>query len=98
LEALAPQYLAATVEIETSGGSLVSATVKAPKGDSENPLARDELVEKFRELAGAVVPASRVRALEDAVLALETISDMTDLACLLRPGQAKAPAVKAPGD
>jgi 2-methylcitrate dehydratase PrpD len=46
-----PQRWIGRVDVELVDGSVLSATVDAPKGDPENPLTRSEVEEKFRRLA-----------------------------------------------
>ena len=55
-----------------------------PKGQPENPLTPAELEEKFRRLAGAVIPRRAVDDVVQRVLALDDLDDVGSIAPLLR--------------
>lgn len=69
------------VEIESDAG-VVSTTVEAPRGHPDNPAGRDELVAKFRRCVGDRLEAPG--AVVDAVLGLEALPRVGELASLLR--------------
>jgi len=52
LSALVPGKRAAIVDIEDGGGAVYTARVDYPKGEPENPLDQEELLQKFLGLAG----------------------------------------------
>ena len=54
-----------------------------PKGQPENPLTPAELEEKFRRLAGAVIPRGAVDEVVQRVLALDELDDVGSIAALL---------------
>src|SRR3990170_3501585 len=89
LEASYPAKWAGWAEIETVDGKRRSSRVEMPKGEPENPLAWEELVEKFHTLTAPVFSAARRKAIIQATARLETIQDIRDLARLLR---AESPA------
>jgi 2-methylcitrate dehydratase PrpD len=51
-------------------------------GHPANPLTRDEVEEKFRRLAGVVLPPERVSRIETALRELADLPNMADLAAL----------------
>ena len=71
LDRLYPRKWPASVEIATKDGRKFSARIDYPKGDPENPLSWEELVQKFNSLSAPVFSAgrraeiiSRLRSLE----------------------------------
>ena len=51
LSALVPQKRAAIIEINTNDGAAYSERVDFPKGEPENPLSDNEIIEKFKTLS-----------------------------------------------
>jgi 2-methylcitrate dehydratase PrpD len=60
------------------GGTLTSQ-VDYPKGSIENPMSEDELHSKFESLASPVIGPKRAANLAGQVMALEKVSDVSDL-------------------
>ena len=89
LERPYPAKWAGWAEIETIDGQRRKSRVEMPKGEPENPLAWEELVEKFHTLTAPVFSAARRKAIIEATAQLETVQDIRDLASLL---QAETPA------
>ncbi|HXG20301.1 MAG TPA: MmgE/PrpD family protein [Methylomirabilota bacterium] len=83
LEKNYPQEWPAWVRICLNDGREVSAQVRFPKGDPENPLSWDELIEKYRGLAGVVWPKQKVDTLQHAVRRLERENSLRNFAALL---------------
>jgi 2-methylcitrate dehydratase PrpD len=54
-----------------------------PKGQPENPLTHDELEEKFRRLAGSVIPRRAVEEVVRLTKALDGLADVGSIAPLL---------------
>jgi len=67
IEATFPKEWPARVVIELVNGLRHEKFVRYPKGDPENPLTWDEMIAKFRALAGAVISASRCDEIIEAV-------------------------------
>jgi 2-methylcitrate dehydratase PrpD len=59
IEATFPKEWPARVVVELTGGQRFENFVRYPKGDPENPLTWDEMIAKFRRLAGAVISSER---------------------------------------
>ena len=83
LERLEPTR-AAIVEIALNDGTVLSDKVLAVRGTADNPMPRAEVVTKCRDLMAPVLGADQTSRLIEAVLALETVGTMRDVAGLLR--------------
>jgi 2-methylcitrate dehydratase PrpD len=59
IEATFPKEWPARVVVELTSGQRFENFVRYPKGDPENPLTWDEMIAKFRRLAGAVISSER---------------------------------------
>ncbi|MHC1728907.1 MAG: MmgE/PrpD family protein [Syntrophobacteraceae bacterium] len=78
-ESLHPAKWGARVEIVTAKGKCYSARTDFPRGDPENPLDDEQLILKFRRLAGHSWREEKVESLLDAVLHLERVEDVASL-------------------
>jgi len=69
--ALFPQQTSAQLELLFRDGSMLSAEVFDAKGDPENPMSDDELIQKFNELTayGGIQP-ERARRIQEGVFRL----------------------------
>jgi 2-methylcitrate dehydratase PrpD len=74
----------AIVEITMNDGSVLSHRVTAVRGTSENPMERDEVVQKARDLCGPVIGKEQTDALVENVLGIETLQNVRDLRSVLR--------------
>lgn len=83
LEKNYPKEWPAWARMELSDGREVSAYVRFPKGDPENPLSWQELIEKYQTLVGSVWKSQQIEAVKDAVRQLEHEANMQDFAHLL---------------
>jgi aconitate decarboxylase len=79
------QQLRAHVVVELTGGRRLEMTVPAPRGHQSLPLSNEEIRSKYRLLTAAVIETDRQQAIEDAVLNIEAIDDVSDLIALLAP-------------
>jgi len=93
LERSFPEKWSGWAEIETVDGAKKKLHVEIPKGEPENPLGWDELVDKFQALATPVFSDQRRRAIIEGIIQLDTIEDVRDVAQLLR---AEAPPTPPP--
>lgn len=55
-----------------------------PRGHYDNPASSQDLVRKFRQLTGSVLPPERIEQIVEAVADLENMEDCSALASLLR--------------
>jgi 2-methylcitrate dehydratase PrpD len=83
LDRLLPRRIA-TVEVTLTGGKTLSQRVDDVRGTAENPMTRDEVVAKCRDLMNPVLGISRCAKLIDMVLGLENVKDMRELRPLLQ--------------
>ncbi|MFZ3046011.1 MAG: MmgE/PrpD family protein [Desulfatirhabdiaceae bacterium] len=75
----------ARVTIRMKDGKEYKAYAPVPKGDPGNPLSFDELAEKFKSVAGTVLPESNVNKLIEKVMVLEKITDAGEITALCNP-------------
>lgn len=73
----------ARVEIETSNGDRCTSDAMEAKWNAEDPPTDEALRAKFRWIAGEVLPAERVQALETALWRCAEYADVSPIAALL---------------
>ena len=66
-----------------SDHSTETASVIAPHGTPADPVTNDEVVDKFHNLVGPVMPADRAAAIRRAVLGLQEAADIAPLVALV---------------
>jgi aconitate decarboxylase len=71
------------VEVFLKDGAVLTEIVETPRGSERSFASKADVVEKFENLAGHVIPAGQVAAIREAVLNLETLPDSSRLAHLL---------------
>jgi len=76
LEKTFPKQWCATAEIFTKGGKRYSTKIEYCKGDPENPLSWDELIEKFHDLSHGLMSKNQRLKIIDQVRSLERIRDL----------------------
>jgi 2-methylcitrate dehydratase PrpD len=74
----------AVVEVTLKDGSRISDRVEAVRGTIRNPMTRDEVVEKARDLMTPVLGRDQTQRLIGAVLSLDTAPDLRSLRSLLQ--------------
>jgi 2-methylcitrate dehydratase len=67
------------IKIQMHNGKVFSGSVDAPKGSPRNPLAPEDLEEKFRQCCQGKLSESRIRESQDRLRALEKETDVADL-------------------
>ena len=77
---------AAIVEITLTDGTHLTERVEAVRGTAANPMTRDEVVAKARDLITPVLGAATCTKLIEKVLALENVKDVRELRPLLQRG------------
>lgn len=87
-----PAQWPARVEIETSDGTILKKQLTYPKGDPENPLSWDELIEKFNALASAVMPESQCREIVERVRTIDQEKYIDDVMNALRINRQAQPS------
>jgi len=83
LEKLIPVRVA-IVEVSLTDGTRLTERVEHVRGTPENPMTRDEVVAKARELMAPVLGAAGCSRLIDRVLALDKVNDIRELRPLLQ--------------
>jgi 2-methylcitrate dehydratase PrpD len=83
MDDLYPDIIGARATIEVKGEGEVTEYVKFPKGEPENPMSREALLEKFRSLISTILPEERAQRIETAVEGLEEMEDIRQLTELL---------------
>jgi 2-methylcitrate dehydratase PrpD len=76
----------AIVEVLFTDGTQMSEWVRDVRGTAENPMPREEVVAKARDLIAPVLGSASCRSLIEKVLALETIKDIRELRPVLQRG------------
>jgi 2-methylcitrate dehydratase PrpD len=74
----------AVVEVTLNDGSRFTEQVSAVRGTPENPMVREEILTKCRDLINPVLGAAKCNALIDKVLNLESVKDIHELRPLLQ--------------
>jgi 2-methylcitrate dehydratase PrpD len=74
----------AVVEITFTDGEKISERVVAVRGSAENPMPRDEVVAKCRDLISPVLEEATCTKLIESVIGLEKIKDVRELRPLLQ--------------
>jgi len=83
LDKVYPKHWPATAEIKTKNSQVFSIRLEYPKGDPENPLTWDELIEKFRGLASAIYSKTRREKIIEQVKNLDNIENIKIWASIL---------------
>ena len=76
-------YPAARVAVSLSDGRTLEESVTVQRGDAQNPVDHEELLGKFRFIAGDVLGEARTKQVIDAVAKLDTLGNVRELTALL---------------
>jgi 2-methylcitrate dehydratase PrpD len=71
------------VEVTLADGTHLEETVEAPRGSEHSFASAEDVISKFRKLAGSRIPAAQVDRIIDSVLHAERLDDAAGLAALL---------------
>jgi 2-methylcitrate dehydratase PrpD len=74
----------AIVEVTLTDGTKLTEHVTAVRGTVENPMPREEVVAKARDLMAPVLGTANTASLIEKVLALESVKDIRELRPLLQ--------------
>lgn len=74
-----PKKWPARVIIKTTDGRTFDHRLDHPKGDPENPLSWDEVIDKFTSLATEVLPPSQCQRIINLVRNADHLEDVTEL-------------------
>jgi hypothetical protein len=78
-------YPTAVVEVVLRDGRTRSGSTTVVRGDFEDPVPAEEIVEKFLALAAGPLGAARAREVVRVVEETERLEDVRDLTALLAP-------------
>jgi 2-methylcitrate dehydratase PrpD len=83
LEKLMPKRVA-IVELTMSDGKMLSERVETVRGTAGNPMSREEIIAKARDLIVPVLGVDKFQKLVDKIFALETVKNVAELRPLLQ--------------
>jgi 2-methylcitrate dehydratase PrpD len=76
----------AIVELTFTDGTQLTEWVRNVRGTADNPMTREEVIAKARELITPVLGAAKFSAIVEKVFALEHMKDIRELRTALQPG------------
>jgi 2-methylcitrate dehydratase PrpD len=76
-------YPAARVAVSLKDGRTLEESVTVQRGDAQNPVDHEELLGKFRFIAGDVLGEARTKQVIDTVAKLDTLVNVRELTALL---------------
>lgn len=79
-----PQNWGCQLILKTSDGREYERTIINAKGDSDNPLSLEDLVDKFQNLAEGILPGERQKKIIDCIVNLEKTKNAETLVALLK--------------
>lgn len=82
-DAMPPEAKTAFVDVTLQDGRILSARIDYCSGEPQKPLTRDQLNEKFRDVASFVLSNDAMGATIDMIDVLETVTDCRELTALL---------------
>ena len=80
----APEAMLCDLEVVTGKGQRYSSRVAYHKGHFKNPLTDSEVEDKFRSLAGPLLPAAQTDALLDRLWHLDEVGDVGEIFALTK--------------
>lgn len=83
LEKVYPKQWSATAEIKTKDGRTSSTKIDYPKGDPENPLSWDELIEKFNGLTSSIYSKARREKVIEQIRKVEGVGNLKQWTSIL---------------
>ncbi len=81
----ADEQLRTTVRLTLDDGDVREATVTHPRGTGDRRLSDSDIVEKYRSLTHSVISPERQAAIEQRVLGIDQLDDISELMALLTP-------------
>ncbi len=74
-----PEKWASDVEIELKNGKKFRKYVAYPKGDKNNPMDRDEVIGKFKELCSSRLRQETIEEVVEMIFKIETLINIETL-------------------
>jgi 2-methylcitrate dehydratase PrpD len=81
-----PDVRPARVQVKLKNGSKLTETVERPPGGFDNPYSEEDLLKKFRRLAGMALTERAIADVEKMVATLPDLEDVALLSPLLQGG------------
>ena len=78
-----PKQWCATAEIFTRDGKKYFKKIEYPKGDPENPLSWNEMIARFHELTGRIIPKDQRAKIIEQIKRLEKIDNLKNWSSVL---------------
>ncbi len=79
-----PEAIANRITVKLKSGKVISKTVEYPKGHPKNPISREEVEEKYRNLAGAYFGKKQLDGTLALLWNLESVEDLSELTSAFR--------------
>ena len=77
------ERFATDLTITLDDGTVLEKRIVQPHGGPADPVTNDDIIAKYRSLVGPLMPASRLDAIQQAVLGIDELTDIRELAELL---------------
>jgi 2-methylcitrate dehydratase PrpD len=74
----------AIVEVTLNDGKMLSERVETVRGTAGNPMTREEMIAKARDLIVPVLGAEKFQKLTDSIFGLENVKSVLELRPLLQ--------------
>ncbi len=74
-----PEAIANRVTVKLKSGKLISKQVEYPKGHPKNPISKEEVEKKYRNLAGAYLNEKQLDETLDSLWNLESLENLSEL-------------------
>jgi 2-methylcitrate dehydratase len=84
LDRLYPEAMPNRVEVSLKSGETLAREIIYPKGHPKDPLVDSELEEKFKDLAGLVLPESKIDRTLEILWNLDGLKDISEIFMVLR--------------
>jgi 2-methylcitrate dehydratase PrpD len=77
------ERFATDLTISLADGTVLNKRIVQPHGGPSDPVTNDDLIAKYRSLVRLLMPTPRLDAIQQAVLTLDELADVRELAALL---------------
>ena len=78
-----PHHLSAKIKIILKNGLTYSSTIDFPKGSPNNPMSKENLIEKFTDCARICLPANKIVLILNMIENIESLRNISELMELL---------------
>jgi 2-methylcitrate dehydratase PrpD len=77
------ERFATDLTITLDDGTVLEKRIVQPHGGPSDPVTNEDIIAKYRSLVGPLMPAPRLDAIQQAVLGIDELTDIRELAELL---------------